>query len=326
MGYPDVRLRRYRQNSQIRKMLRGVWLNKSDYIYPIFVIDGQNIKNPIQSMPGIYQYSLDRVLEEVERTVACGIEAIMLFGIPECKDEYGSEAYSENGIVQRAIKLIRKAYPNLIVSTDVCLCEYTSHGHCGMIKDNDVENDTTLELLAKVALSHAKAGAHILSPSDMMDGRVKKIRNTLDAHGFYNVMIMSHSAKFASSFYGPFREAAESTPQFGDRKTYQMDPYSSLNQVLREMREDVNEGSDFIIIKPALAYLDLIREASCEFDLPVVCYNVSGEYAMIKAASANGWIDEKLTVLEIMAGFKRAGAKVVITYHALDIARWIDEV
>ena len=325
MGYPDIRLRRYRQNSQIRKMLRDVWLTKSDYIYPIFVIDGQNIKNPIQSMPGIYQYSLDRVLEEVEKTVTSGIEAIMLFGIPGCKDEYGSDAYSDNGIVQRAIKLIRKAYPNLIISTDVCLCEYTSHGHCGIIKDNDVENDTTLELLAKVALSHAKAGAHILSPSDMMDGRVKKIRTTLDAHGFYNVMIMSHSAKFASSFYGPFREAAESTPQFGDRKTYQMDPYSSLNQVLMEIREDVNEGSDFIIIKPALAYLDLIREVSCKFDLPVVCYNVSGEYAMIKAASANGWIDEKSTVLEIMAGFKRAGAKIVITYHALDIARWIDE-
>ena len=325
MGYPNTRLRRYRQNPQIRKMLRDIWLTKTDYIYPIFVIDGENIKNPIQSMPGIYQYSLDRVLEEVDRTVACGIETIMLFGIPEHKDEYGSEAYSENGIIQRAIRLIRKEYPDLIISTDVCLCEYTSHGHCGMIKDNDVENDITLELLAKVALSHAKAGAHILSPSDMMDGRVRKIREILDENGFYNVMILAHSANFAYSFYGPFREAAASTPQFGDRKTYQMDPYSSLNQTLREIQEDINEGSDFVIIKPALAYLDLIREAYCKFDLPIVGYNVSGEYSMLKAASANGWIDEKSIVLEMMAGFKRAGAKIVITYHALDIAKWIDE-
>lgn len=323
--FPNVRMRRYRQNGLIRNMVREIHLNKDEYIYPIFVIEGEDIKNPVPSMPGIYQFSLDHLLEEVERTVAAGINAIMLFGIPNHKDAVGSGAYAEDGIVQKAVRLVREHFPNLIISTDVCLCEYTDHGHCGMICESGVDNDSTLELLAKVAISHAEAGADILSPSDMMDGRVAYLRNALDEHGFKDVMIMAHCAKFASSFYGPFRDAAESAPQFGDRKAYQMDPASGVKQAMREVELDVLEGTDFIIIKPGLPYLDLIREANAQFDLPIVAYNVSGEYSMVKAAAANGWIDEKAIVMEEMIAFKRAGAKVVITYHAIDIARWIDE-
>lgn len=323
--YPNRRMRRYRKNLSIRKLVREVVLNKADYIYPIFVVEGEGIQNPINSMPGIFQFSLDRLLEEVKKTVDVGIETIMLFGIPEKKDHLGTEAYADNGIIQKAIRLIKDNYPNLLIATDVCLCEYTSHGHCGMISKNDVLNDPTLDLLEKVALSHAQAGADILSPSDMMDGRIGRIREILDANGYHDVLIMAHSAKFASSFYGPFREAAESAPQFGDRKTYQMDPQSGIKQAMMEIELDVKEGADFVIIKPALSYMDLIRESSRQFNIPVVCYNVSGEYAMVKAASQQGWIDEKSVVMEMMTGFKRAGAKVVITYHALDIARWIDE-
>lgn len=323
--YPNIRMRRYRKNLPTRKLVREIELNKADYIYPIFVIEGHDIKKPINSMPGIFQFSLDHLLEEIERTVEVGIETVMLFGIPERKDPLGSEAYASDGIIQKAIRLIKERYPELLVATDVCLCEYTDHGHCGVIFKDAVLNEPTLDLLEKVALSHAEAGADILSPSDMMDGRVKRIRNILDKNGYQDVMIMAHSAKFASSFYGPFREAAESAPQFGDRKTYQMDPQSGTKQAMKEIELDINEGADFVIVKPALSYMDLIQEANKRFNVPIACYNVSGEYAMIKAASQNGWIDEKAVVLEMMIGFKRAGAKIVITYHALDIAKWISE-
>lgn len=323
--YPNIRMRRYRKNLPTRKLVREIELNKADYIYPIFVIEGHDIKKPINSMPGIFQFSLDHLLEEIERTVEVGIETVMLFGIPERKDPLGSEAYASDGIIQKAIRLIKERYPELLVATDVCLCEYTDHGHCGVIFKDTVLNEPTLDLLEKVALSHAEAGADILSPSDMMDGRVGRIRNILDKNGYQDVMIMAHSAKFASSFYGPFREAAESAPQFGDRKTYQMDPQSGTKQAMKEIELDINEGADFVIVKPALSYMDLIQEANKRFNVPIACYNVSGEYAMIKAASQNGWIDEKAVVLEMMIGFKRAGAKIVITYHALDIAKWISE-
>lgn len=323
--YPNIRMRRYRKNLPTRKLVREIELNKADYIYPIFVIEGHDIKKPINSMPGIFQFSLDHLLEEIERTVEVGIETVMLFGIPERKDPLGSEAYASDGIIQKAIRLIKERHPGLLVATDVCLCEYTDHGHCGVIFKDAVLNEPTLDLLEKVALSHAEAGADILSPSDMMDGRVGRIRNILDKNGYQDVMIMAHSAKFASSFYGPFREAAESAPQFGDRKTYQMDPQSGTKQAMKEIELDINEGADFVIVKPALSYMDLIQEANKRFNVPIACYNVSGEYAMIKAASQNGWIDEKAVVLEMMIGFKRAGAKIVITYHALDIAKWISE-
>lgn len=323
--YPNIRMRRYRKNLPTRKLVREIELNKADYIYPIFVIEGHDIKKPINSMPGIFQFSLDHLLEEIERTVEVGIETVMLFGIPERKDPLGIEAYASDGIIQKAIRLIKERYPELLVATDVCLCEYTDHGHCGVIFKDSVLNEPTLDLLEKVALSHAEAGADILSPSDMMDGRVGRIRNILDKNGYQDVMIMAHSAKFASSFYGPFREAAESAPQFGDRKTYQMDPQSGTKQAMKEIELDINEGADFVIVKPALSYMDLIQEANKRFNVPIACYNVSGEYAMIKAASQNGWIDEKAVVLEMMIGFKRAGAKIVITYHALDIAKWISE-
>lgn len=323
--YPNIRMRRYRKNLPTRKLVREIELNKADYIYPIFVIEGHDIKKPINSMPGIFQFSLDHLLEEIERAVEVGIETVMLFGIPERKDPLGSEAYASDGIIQKAIRLIKERYPELLVATDVCLCEYTDHGHCGVIFKDTVLNEPTLDLLEKVALSHAEAGADILSPSDMMDGRVGRIRNILDKNGYQDVMIMAHSAKFASSFYGPFREAAESAPQFGDRKTYQMDPQSGTKQAMKEIELDINEGADFVIVKPALTYMDLIQEANKRFNVPIACYNVSGEYAMIKAASQNGWIDEKALVLEMMIGFKRAGAKIVITYHALDIAKWISE-
>lgn len=323
--YPNIRMRRYRKNLPTRKLVREIELNKADYIYPIFVIEDHDIKKPINSMPGIFQFSLDHLLEEIERAVEVGIETVMLFGIPERKDPLGSEAYASDGIIQKAIRLIKERYPELLVATDVCLCEYTDHGHCGVIFKDAVLNEPTLDLLEKVALSHAEAGADILSPSDMMDGRVGRIRNILDKNGYQDVMIMAHSAKFASSFYGPFREAAESAPQFGDRKTYQMDPQSGTKQAMKEIELDINEGADFVIVKPALTYMDLIQEANKRFNVPIACYNVSGEYAMIKAASQNGWIDEKAVVLEMMIGFKRAGAKIVITYHALDIAKWISE-
>ncbi len=323
--FPQKRMRRLRLNDGIRKMVREIHVTPSDFIYPIFVIEGDNIKEPVPSMPGVYQFSLDKVLDEVKRCVESGVNAIMLFGIPAHKDPLGTEAYLDDGIVQKAIRVIRKAYPDLIITTDVCLCEYTDHGHCGYIEDGYVQNDPTLDLLAKVAVSHAKAGADILSPSDMMDGRIAHIREKLDEAGYINVSLMTHCSKFASAFYGPFRDAAGSAPQFGDRKSYQMDPAVGSRQAMQEIELDIDEGTDFIVIKPALAYLDLIKEARMRFDEPIVTYNVSGEYAMVKAAAQNGWIDEKKVVLEMLTAFKRAGADIIITYHAIDAAGWLKE-
>ncbi len=323
--FPEVRMRRLRRTQNIRNMVQEVQLNMNDYIYPIFVIEGQDIKNEIPSMPGIYQFSLDHLLEEVQRAVDAGVIAIMLFGIPAKKDECGSEAYNDDGIIQQAVRLVRANYPELVISTDVCMCEYTSHGHCGLIKGQTVDNDSTLELLAKIAVSHAKAGADILAPSDMMDGRIGVIRDALDEAGYKDVIIMAHAVKYASSFYGPFRDAAESAPHFGDRKSYQMDPASGTRQALAEIALDVEEGADMVIVKPGLPYLDLVSAAYENTLVPVVAYNVSGEYAMVKAAAQNGWIDEKAIVMEMMLAFKRAGAKMVITYHAIDIGNWLKE-
>lgn len=323
--FPEQRMRRLRRTQNIRNMVQEVQLNMNDYIYPIFVVEGEDIKNPIKSMPGIYQFSLDHLLEEVQRAVDAGVIAIMLFGIPAKKDECGSEAYNDDGIIQQAIRLVREHYPDLVISTDVCMCEYTSHGHCGLIKGDTVDNDSTLALLAKIAVSHAKAGADILAPSDMMDGRVEAIREALDEAGYKDVIIMAHSVKYASGFYGPFRDAAESAPHFGDRKSYQMDPASGTRQALQEVELDLEEGADMVIIKPSLAYLDLIAKTYENTLVPVVAYNVSAEYSMVKAAAQNGWIDEKTIVLEIMNAFKRAGAKMVITYHAVDLGNWLKE-
>lgn len=323
--FPEVRMRRLRRTQNIRNMVQEVQLNMNDYIYPVFVIEGQDIKNEIPSMPGIYQFSLDHLLEEVQRAVDVGVIAIMLFGIPAKKDECGSEAYNDDGIIQQAVRLVRAHYPELVISTDVCMCEYTSHGHCGLIKGETVDNDSTLELLAKIAVSHAKAGADILAPSDMMDGRIGVIRDALDEAGYKDVIIMAHAVKYASSFYGPFRDAAESAPHFGDRKSYQMDPASGTRQALAEIAMDVEEGADMVIVKPGLPYLDLVSAAYENTLVPVVAYNVSGEYAMVKAAAQNGWIDEKAIVMEMMLAFKRAGAKMVITYHAIDIGNWLKE-
>lgn len=318
------RMRRLRVNETMRNMVRETQVDKGDLVYPIFVIEGENLKNPVDSMPGIYQYSIDRLDEEIDRVIEAGVSAILIFGIPAHKDEVGSEAYNDEGVTQRAIRRIKEKAPELLVIADVCLCEYTSHGHCGLICEGEILNDETLPLLAKMSVSLAKAGADIIAPSDMMDGRVAAIREALDANGFCNKMIMAYSAKFASGFYGPFREAAHSAPSFGDRKTYQMDP-ANRKEAIRECMEDIKEGADIIMVKPALAYLDVLREVADRTDYPLCAYNVSGEYSMVKAAAANGWIDEKKIVMEIMTGIKRAGAKIIITYHALDVAKWLDE-
>lgn len=318
------RTRRLRRTEALRSMVREEHVRIDELIYPVFVIAGENICNPVESMPGIYQYSLDRIAEELDRVVEAGIKAVLVFGIPDHKDEVGSGAYDEHGIVQEAIRLMKKEYPDLLVIADVCLCEYTSHGHCGLIQDGEILNDETLPLLAKAAVTYAQAGADIIAPSDMMDKRVAAIREALDENGFINIPILSYSAKFASGYYGPFRDAAHSAPGFGDRKTYQMDPANG-QEALREVEEDILEGADMIIAKPALAYMDVMKEISLNYNIPIVAYNVSGEYAMVKAAAENGWIDEKKIVMENMVGFKRAGAKMIITYHALDVARWIKE-
>jgi porphobilinogen synthase len=318
------RTRRLRTSAALRSMVREEHVRVDELIYPVFVTEGENVVNPVESMPGICQYSLDRVLEEVERAVELGIPALLLFGIPDHKDEVGSGAYAEDGIIPKALRKIRSAYPDLLLIADVCLCEYTSHGHCGLVKDGVILNDETLPLLAKASVTYAKAGADIIAPSDMMDKRVAAIREALDEAGFINTPIMSYSAKFASGYYGPFRDAAHSAPGFGDRKTYQMDPANG-QEALREVEEDILEGADLIIAKPALAYMDVIKEIKLNFNIPIVAYNVSGEYAMVKAAALNGWIDEKKIVMENMVGLKRAGAKMIITYHALDVARWLRE-
>ncbi len=318
------RTRRLRQTVAMRDMVRENHVRVDELIYPLFVMEGENLAEPVESMPGICQYSLDRMNEELDRVKEAGIPAILIFGIPAHKDEVGSGAYDEHGIVQEAIRRIKRDYPNLIVIADVCLCEYTSHGHCGLIKDGVILNDETLPLLAKSAVSYAEAGADIVAPSDMMDKRVGAIRKALDEAGFTYTPIMAYSAKFASGYYGPFRDAAHSAPGFGDRKTYQMDPANG-QEALREVEEDLAEGADLIIAKPAMAYMDIIRAIHENYNVPIVAYNVSGEYAMVKAAAANGWIDEKKIVMENMIGMKRAGAKMIITYHALDVARWIRE-
>lgn len=318
------RTRRLRQNAVMRDLVRENHLRVDELIYPIFVIEGENIVQPVESMPGICQYSLDRMHEELDRVAQACIPAILLFGIPAHKDEVGSGAYDEHGIVQEAIRRIRREYPNLLVIADVCLCEYTSHGHCGLVKDGVILNDETLPLLAASAVSYARAGADIVAPSDMMDMRVHAIRRALDEAGFTYTPIMSYSAKFASGYYGPFRDAAHSAPGFGDRRTYQMDPANG-REALREVEEDIAEGADFIIAKPAMAYMDIIKDIRKHYNVPIAAYNVSGEYAMVKAAAANGWIDEKRIVMENLIGMKRAGADMIITYHALDAASWIKE-
>ena len=308
----------------MRRLFRETSLGVDDLIYPLFVIHGRGVKREVESMPGVFQYSVDRLAREAKEIAALGINAVLLFGIPQEKDEVGSSAYQTDGVIQQAIRAIKKAVPELLVITDVCLCEYTSHGHCGLVVDGDVDNDKTLDLLARVALSHAEAGADIVAPSDMMDGRVKTIREALDKSGFVDLPIMSYAVKYASAFYGPFRDAAQSAPQFGDRRSYQMDS-ANVREALREVEQDVVEGVDIIMVKPALAYLDVISKVHDKFNHPVAAYNVSGEYSMVKAAAARGWIDERRVVMEILTSIKRAGADVIVTYHAKDVARWLQE-
>ena len=318
------RFRRLRASEEIRSLVQETRLSAKELIYPVFVKEGENIKAPVESMPDIYQWSPDRLDEELERVSGSGIAGLLIFGIPEHKDELATEAYSENGITQRAICHIKEKYPHLLVIADVCLCEYTSHGHCGVVCCGKIVNDDTLPLLAKMAVSLADAGADIIAPSDMMDGRVAAIRKALDSAGHINTPILSYSAKFASGYYSPFRDAAQSAPAFGDRRTYQMS-VTNGREALREIADDIDEGADMVMVKPALAYLDIIRAARDRFDLPIAAYNVSGEYSMVKAAAANGWIDEKRIVLENLIAIKRAGADIIITYHALDAAEWIKE-
>ena len=319
MYFPEYRPRRLRKTAVLRSMVRETELSVSDFIYPMFVVPGKGVKKEIGSMPGIFHLSKDKLVDEALEAHDLGVPAVILFGLPENKDEVGSEAYRADGVVQQAIEALKKARPELMVITDVCLCEYTSHGHCGIIEKEDVLNDATVEVLAKEALSHARAGADMVAPSDMMDGRVGAIRESLDENGFSEIPIMAYAAKYASAFYGPFREAAESTPEFGDRRSYQMDPANSL-EALREVRLDIEEGADIVMVKPALPYLDIISLVRGEFDLPVAAYNVSGEYSMIKAAAAKGWIDGERVMMETLLSIKRAGAKMVLTYFAKEAA------
>jgi len=318
------RPRRLRANETIRKMVRENHVRVEDLIYPMFVMPGEKKKVPVSSMPGVYNFSLDEFVLALQEVVELGVPSILLFGIPESKDRVGSGAYDENGIVQQAVRLAKKHFPQLYVITDICLCEYTDHGHCGVVENGQILNDPTLDLLARTAVTHAQAGADMVAPSDMMDGRVGAIRERLDQEGFAHIPIMSYAAKYASGFYGPFREAAGSAPQFGDRRTYQMDPPNG-NEAMLETRLDLEEGADLILVKPGLSYGDIIYRTKQEFKVPVAVYNVSGEYAMVKAAAANGWIDEKRIVMEALVGMKRAGADLLITYHALDVARWLKE-
>ena len=323
MNYPEYRPRRLRLNPTIRSMVRENTLSSADLIYPLFIKSGTKVRDEVTSMPGVFQLSPDQLDAEVSILKHLGISAVILFGLPESKDAQGSEGYTDAGIVQEAVRTIKAAHPNFFVITDVCLCEYTDHGHCGLLDaDGYVQNDPTLALLAQVALSHARAGADMVAPSDMMDGRVEAIRQALDSEGFINTPIMAYSAKYASGYYGPFRDAADSAPSFGDRAQYQMDP-ANTDEAIRETALDISEGADIVMVKPALAYMDVISAIKTEFGYPTCAYNVSGEYAMVKAAAANDWIDEKKVVMETMMGFKRAGADLIITYHAKDIARWL---
>ena len=320
MFFPANRPRRLRKNENFRRMIRETRLSVDDLVYPLFVTGGKNVKKPISAMPGNYQMSVDQIIREVKATRELGIPAILIFGLPAKKDERGSGAYARDGIIQRAVSEIKEKVPDILVITDLCLCEYTSHGHCGMIKKGEVDNDTTLDILAETAVSQARAGADMVAPSAMMDGQVQAVREALDEEGFEEVPIMAYSAKYASCFYGPFREAAESAPQFGDRKAYQMDPPNS-DEAMREISLDVEEGADIIMVKPALAYLDVIRRAKEEFDLPLAAYNVSGEFSMIKAAAKLGWIDGERAMMEVLTSIKRAGADIILTYFARDAAK-----
>jgi len=319
MYFPEYRPRRMRKNELFRSMIRETALSVSDLVYPLFVVEGKGVKKPISSMPGNFQLSIDYLLKEVEKTKELGIPAVLLFGIPDKKDEVASGAFARDGIMQRAVRKIKDKVPDILVITDVCLCEYTSHGHCGMIEKGDVDNDSTIEVLAETALSHARAGADMVAPSAMMDGQIGAIRETLDEAGYVSLPIMAYAAKYASCFYGPFREAAESAPQYGDRKSYQMDPANS-DEAIREMTLDVEEGADILMVKPALPYLDIIRRAKEEFDLPLAAYNVSGEFSMIKAAANLGWLDGEKAMMESLISIKRAGADIIITYFAQDAA------
>jgi porphobilinogen synthase len=322
MSFPIHRPRRLRRSEALRGLVRETRLSTAGLIYPLFVCPGIGVRQEVTSMPGVFQQSADKIVEECREIAGLGIPGVMLFGLPEAKDPRGTSSASPAGVVQRAVEAIRRADLKLLLLTDVCLCEYTDHGHCGVIENGEVANDATLSILAEQALSHARAGADIVAPSDMMDGRVAAIRKTLDEHKFENIAILSYAAKYCSGFYSPFREAAQSTPQFGDRRSYQMDP-ANAREALKEVALDLDEGADMVMVKPALPYLDIIRQVRDRFEVPVAAYNVSGEYAMVKAAVQKGWLDEKRVVLEILTGIQRAGAGIILTYHAKDVARWL---
>ena len=324
MQFPEYRPRRLRKNENFRRLIRETQLSVNDMIYPLFAVPGKNVKKPIQSMPGIFQMSIENVVGEAKKARGLGIPGILLFGIPSTKNDLATGAFAKDGIIQQAVRRIKKEAPDILVITDVCLCEYTSHGHCGMIEKGVVDNDTTLEVLAETAVSHARAGADMVAPSAMMDGQIAAIREGLDEQNFESIPIMAYSAKYASCFYGPFREAAESAPQFGDRRDYQMDPANG-DEAIREITLDVSEGADIIMVKPALAYLDIICRAKQEFDLPLAAYNVSGEYSLIKAAAQLGWMDEEKAMLESLTSIKRAGADIIITYWAIEAAKALNK-
>ncbi len=324
MQFPDYRPRRLRKNENFRRLIRETQLSVNDFIYPLFAVPGKNVKKPIQSMPGIFQMSTDNIVAEAQKARDMGIPGILLFGIPSHKDELATGAFAKDGIIQQAVRRVKKEVPDIIIITDVCLCEYTSHGHCGMIEKGEVANDVTLEVLAETAVSHVRAGADMVAPSAMMDGQITAIREGLDENNYENIPIMAYAAKYASCFYGPFREAAESAPQFGDRKAYQMDPANG-DEAIREITLDVSEGADIIMVKPALAYLDIIYRAKQEFDLPLAAYNVSGEYSMIKAAAQKGWLDEEKSMFESLTAIKRAGADIIITYWAMQAAKVLNK-
>lgn len=322
MGFPTIRLRRLRATGNLRRLVRETQLSIDDLVYPLFIVSGTGVESEIASLPGNYHYSVDRLSGIIEEIVSLGIPAVLLFGVPPEKDEIATSAWHENGVVQQAIREIKRLAPELLVITDVCLCQYTSSGHCGILRDGNIENDPSLEIIAKIAVSHAQAGADIIAPSDMMDGRIMAIREALDKTGFTHISIMSYAAKYSSAYYGPFRDAAGSAPQSGDRKTYQMDP-ANAREALREVAQDIEEGADIVMVKPGLAYLDIVWRVKETFGMPTAVYNVSAEYAMVKAAAAKGWVNEESLVMETMLGFKRAGADIIITYHARDVAKWL---
>ena len=324
VSFPDLRLRRVRQLEPVRRLVRETHLSPSAFIYPMFVTHGQGVKEAIEPMPGCYHFSIDALVEEVGEAAELGIPGVLLFGLPAEKDPLGLEGYDPEGIIQEAVRAIKREVPGMMVTTDVCMCEYTDHGHCGVIDNGRVDNDATLELLARTAVTHAQAGADLIAPSAMMDGQVKAIRDALNDNGYTDTPIMGYAAKYASAFYGPFRVAADSTPQFGDRRTYQMDP-ANARMAMREIESDIAEGADIVMVKPALAYLDVIRQAKERFDHPLAAYNVSGEYSMVKAASQQGWIDEKPVTTELLTSIKRAGADIILSYHAKELARWYRE-